>query len=207
MQAQANALLAALGPLQDELKKAEREARNAKIKQGAHAVLAFFEAMFPEISLPARGLIYLGDVALDKALGPGDATTVQKYRGDITPGVKQFSEAVHHIPEYSHGARELAEKTGKVATIATFYFDYEEVSESKEKVEKLRELTEKVKDAYDKLTETLEKNKARLDKFLMDFERWTQAVDSIRLTADNVRKALNDEISKAGYSRTQPKMW
>ena len=68
-------------------------------------------------------------------------------------------------------------------------------------------MTEKVKDAYDKLTKTLENNKARLDKFLMDFERWTQAVDSIRLTADNVRKALNDEISKAGYSRTQPMMW
>jgi hypothetical protein len=207
LQAEANALAQTIEELEKALKEAESEATKAKVKAGIHGVITVLEFIFPEVSLVARAGIFLGEVAVDKALGPKDQSTAQKYTGIGTPGVKQFSEAVHDIDEYSDTARSVAGKTGKIATAATFYFDYEEITEGSERVEKLETLTRNAKSAYDSLVKTLRDNKPKLDQFLIAFDRWVRAVEDIRLTAGNIREALSADITKFGYSRTQPMVW
>ena len=207
LQAEAQGMLNALEELKKELKKAEHEVSNARNKRAFHLAVAFAEAIFPEISLTARAGIFLGDVIMDKALGPPEPTTKQKYVGIVTPGVKQFAEAVHHIPEYSHAAREVANKMGKVATAATFYFDYEEISEGTERVEKLKEVTERVKTGYDSLVKFLEDNKPKIQQLLATFDRWARAIEDIRKTGDIARKRLSEEIAEYGYPRVQPMAW
>jgi hypothetical protein len=207
LQAQAQALLGILDELKTELQKAEREVSHARNKRAFHLAVAFFEACFPEISLSSRAVIFLSDVVVDKALGPPDASQREKYVAIVTPGVKQFSEAVHHIPEYGHMAHSVAEQMGKVATAATFYMDYQEISEGSERVEKLVELTEKVKRGHEALVKVIEDNKPKLMQFLAAFDRWTKRIEDIRLTAGNTRKALADDIVEFGYSRVQPLAW
>jgi uncharacterized membrane protein YciS (DUF1049 family) len=70
LQAKANSMLDALAKLRRALKEAEHEVSNARNKRAFHLAVAFFEAMFPEISLTARVGIFLSDVAVDKVLGP-----------------------------------------------------------------------------------------------------------------------------------------
>jgi hypothetical protein len=207
LQAQAQGMLDVLEDLKKELKKAEHEVSNARNKRAFHLAVAFVEAMFPEISLGARAGIFLSDVVMDKALGPPDPSTAQKYTGIVTPGVKQFSEAVHHIPEYSHGAHAVAENMGKVATVATFYFDYEEISEGEDRAEKLRELTEKVKRAYDSLVKVLQDNQSKIQQFLGAFDRWTRAIEGIRQNTDTYRKKLSDDMNEFGYSPAKIVSW
>jgi uncharacterized membrane protein YciS (DUF1049 family) len=207
LQVQAKGMLDALQELKKELEKAEHEVSNARNKRAFHLAVAFFEAIFPEISLTARAAIFLGDVIVDKALGPPDPTTQQKYQGIVTPGVKQFSEAVHNIPEYGHTAHAVASKMGKVATVATFYFDYEEISEGTERVEKLKELTEKVKSGYDSLVKVIEDNKIKIEQFLRAFERWTQNIEKTREANDTARKQLKDDMAEYQYSMTRPMAW
>jgi uncharacterized membrane-anchored protein YhcB (DUF1043 family) len=207
LEARSQTMLAALEELKKELEEAERELTNAHRKRAFHLAVAFFEAMFPEISLTARVGIFLSDVAMDKALGPKRPTTAQKYTGIVTPGVKQFSEAVHHIEEYGETARSVAEKTGKVATVATFYFDFKEIGEGEERVEKLTELTKEVKEAYDKLIKVLDENRPKLNLFLANFQKWMQAIESISMTAANIRRALSDDIARYGYNRGSAAMW
>ena len=204
LQAKANVTLEALKLLTEELEKAKKELSHAKTKRAIHAVASFFEEMFPEISTMARAGIYIGDVVLDKLLPSGEPSTMEKYRGDVVPGVKQFAEAVHHIPEYSHRAHEVAERTGKVATIATFYFDYEEVAEGSERVEKLEELTEDAKRKYDELVRIIETDEPRLMAFL---EHGVEIVNDIRQTATVTRNDLGENITKYQYSVTQPVVW
>jgi len=207
LQAQAQGMLQALEELRKELKKAEHEVSKARNKRAFHLAVAFVEAIFPEISLAARAGVFLSDVIVDKALGPPDPTTAQKYVGIVTPGVKQFSEAVHNIPAYSHAAHEVAHNMGKVATVATFYFDYQEISEGTERVEKLTELTEKAKRGYDSLVKVLEDNKPRIEEFLRAFDRWTRGIESIRQNGDIARRKLSEDIDEYGYPRLQPMAW
>jgi hypothetical protein len=207
LQAQSQAMLDAIAELTKELKRAEREATKTVIKTSVHAAVVLFELFVPELALAARAAIYLGEVAIDKALGPEHPTAKQKIVGDVTPGVKQFSEAVHHIPEYGKRAQAIAKKTGRAAIAVTFYFDAEELAEGYERVNQLKELLEKVQDAYTKLVRVIEDNKPMLEKFLAAFDRWTQTIESIRKTAGNVRGALSDEMAKAGYGQTQVMVW
>lgn len=207
LQAKAQLMLDALTELRQELKKAEQEVSHAHTKRAIHLAVTFFEAMFPEISLTARAAIFLGDVMVDKALGPPDPTTADRYKGIATPGVKQFSEAVHDIPEYSHVARETAEKMGKVATVATFYFDYEEIAEGTERVEKLKDLTEKVKNGYDSVVQVIEDNKPKIMQFLRTFERWMQAIEGTRKANDQARNRLAEDVSEYHYPTGKPLPW
>jgi hypothetical protein len=207
VEAQANQMLDALEELLKELKKAEQEVSSARNKRAFHLAAAFFEAAFPEISLAARVGIFLSDVIVDKALGPEDPTTIQKAKGIAPPGVKQFSEAVHHIPEYGHAAHEVADDMGKVATVATFYFDYEEISEGEDRVEKLTELTERVKRGYDGLVKALNDNKVRIQQFLLAFERWMNVIEDIRAQTDGYRERLSDDMDEFGYSVNKVTAW
>ena len=207
LQAQANQMLDALEELQKELEKAEHEVKNAHNKRAFHLAVTFFQAMFPEISLAARGSIFLGGVIVDEALGPPDATTADKTKGIATSEIEQFSEAIHHIPELGEKARGVAEKMGKAATLATFYFDYEEISEGEERVEKLKELTEKVKRGYDGLTKVLDDNKVKIQQFLLAFERWMKAIEGIRTGTDGYRQRLSDDMDEFGYSVRQVVSW
>ena len=96
---------------------------------------------------------------------------------------------------------------GKVATVATFYFDYEEISEGTERVERLTELTEKVKRGYDSLVRVLEDNKPKIEEFLRAFDRWTRGIESIRENGDIARRKLSEDIDEYGYPRLQPMAW
>ena len=207
LQAKAQLMLDALPELEEELKRAESELSNAHNKQAIHLAVTFFEGMFPEISLTARAAIFLGDVIVDKALGPPNPTTANRYKGIATPGIKQFSEAVHGIPEYGHVAREAAEKMGKVATVATFYFDYEEIAEGTERVEKLRELTEKLKTSYDALVQVIEDNKPKIMQFLAAFDSWVNAIEATRKNNDEARKTLAEDMAEYQYPLTKPVPW
>jgi hypothetical protein len=205
LQAKSKLMLDALAELKKALKEAEHEVSKGRTKAAFHVVVTFFEAMFPEISLTARAAIFLSDVIVDKALGPPHPATAQKYTGIVTPGVKQFSEAVHHIETYSSTARSVAEKTGKVATVATFYFDYKEIAEGTELVDRLKERTEKLKKAHDELVKVIQDNKPKIRQFLRTYERWMLSIESTRVTAANVRKALAKDITRYGYS--PPIVW
>jgi hypothetical protein len=196
---QSQLLLNALNELNKELRAAEREARNSKWKTAIHTAVMICEALVPELSLTVRVTIFLGDVVLDRALGPPNPTTKQRYVGITTPGVKQFSEAVEGIEKYSEGARSLAKKTGKAAVVATVYLDVHEAFEASERVDKIEELIEKMNQALEKLISLIEKNKPRLQQFLFSFDRWTRAIEDIRLTAANVRNARNEEMTRARY--------
>lgn len=207
LQAESNAMLTALTDIKKELAEAEHELKNAVNKRRIHLVVSFVEAMFPEISLTGRAALYLGDVILDKALGPKDTTTAQKYFGDVNPGVKQFSEAVHHIEAYGETAKGVFEWTGKASTVATFYVDFEEIGEGEERVEKLKSLMEKVKDAYDALHKTIEDNKSKLTAFLAAFDRVVRAIESVRINGDNIRQALADDTAKFRYPRGAAAGW
>jgi hypothetical protein len=207
LQAQANNMLDALNELKTELKKAESEASKAWTKGAIHLVVACVEGMCPEISLIARVGIVVGDVIMDKMLGPDDSTTAQTVTGIATPTIKQVSEAVHESSRFSEEAREVAHKTGHVATAATFYFDYKEIGEGDERVEKLTELTEAAKRAYDSLLKTLEDNKSKIQQFFAAFERWTRAIESVRATTDSCRERLADDMNDAGYSIYQSMAW
>src|SRR5579872_1687722 len=207
LQAKSNAMLAALKELKKELAEAEHEVNKAVWKRRIHLVVSFVEAMFPEISLTGRAALYLGDVILDKALGPKNTSTAQKYFGDVNPGVKQFSEAVHHIEAYGETAKGVFEWTGKASTVATFYVDFEEIGEGEERVEKLKSLMEKVKDAYDALHKTIEDNKSKLMAFLAAFDRVVLAIESVRINGDNIRQALVDDAAKYRYPRGAAASW
>jgi hypothetical protein len=207
LQAQASGMLDALNNLKAELKKAELEASNARAKGAFHLVLACVEAMVPEISLLGRLGIVVGDIIVDRALGPEDPSTTQTVTGIATPTIKQVSEAVHESSRFGHEAHEVAKKTGHVATAATFYFDYKEIGEGDERVEKLTELTETAKRAYDSLLRVLEDNKSKIEQFFASFERWTKAIESMRETTDNCREKLADDMTEAGYSINQSMAW
>jgi uncharacterized membrane protein YciS (DUF1049 family) len=207
LQAQANAMVDGLEELKKELKKAEHEVSNARNKRAFHLAVNFVEAIFPEISLLGRLGIFVGDVIVDKALGPPEPTKTQRVVGVATPAVKQISEAVHQVPEIGHAAHEVAEKMGKVATVATFYFDYEEISEGEDRVEKLKDLTERVKRSYDALVKVLADYKVKIQQFLMAFERWTKAIEDIRLSTDNYRKRLSEEMAQFNYSVNKTTNW
>jgi hypothetical protein len=196
-----------LEELKKELKKAEHEVSNARNKRAFHLAVNFVEAIFPEISLLGRLGIFVGDVIVDKALGPPEPTKTQRVVGVATPAVKQISEAVHQVPEIGHAAHEVAEKMGKVATVATFYFDYEEISEGEDRVEKLKDLTERVKRSYDALVKVLADYKVKIQQFLMAFERWTKAIEDIRLSTDNYRKRLSEEMAQFNYSVNKTTNW
>lgn len=165
------------------------------------------EAMIPEVSLLAHAGFFLSDLIVDKALGPSDPTTVQKVKGSAPPSIKLISEAVHHIPEFGHKAHAVAEKMGKAATAATFYFDYEEISESGDRAEKLRELTESVKRGYDGLVKVLEANKVRIHQFLLAFQRWMNVIEGIRTETDGYRERLSDDMDEFGYSVRKVTTW
>ncbi len=207
LQAQSNAMLEALKDIKKELAEAEHELKNAVNKRRIHLVVSFLEGMFPEISLTGRAALYLGDIVVDKALGPKDPTTAQRYFGDVNPGVKQFSEAVHHIAAYGEKAKSVFEWTGKASTVATFYVDFEEIGEGEERVEKLKSLMEQVKAAYDALRKTIEDNKAKLTAFLAAFERMVRAIESVRETGDNIRQALDEDTAKYRYPRGAAAGW
>lgn len=96
---------------------------------------------------------------------------------------------------------------GKAATLATFYFDYEEISEGEERAEKLKELTEKVKRGYDGLTKVLDDNKVKIQQFLLAFERWMKAIEGIRTGTDGYRQRLSDHMDEFGYSVRQVVSW
>ncbi|MEP7076027.1 MAG: hypothetical protein ABI878_09460 [Acidobacteriota bacterium] len=207
LELRANELAKLIPELEKELKEADKEARNAKVKTGIHAAITVFEFIFPEISLLGRAGIYLGEVVVNKALGPSDPTKFQRYEGDTTPGVKQFSEAVHHAEEYGHTAHNVAQKVGTAATAATFYFDAKEISETSERAEKLKEIFEKVKESYDKLQKLLDDNKPRIKDFLLALERWLQAVDDVRMTAANARSARTSDMTAAKYDPHKTLTW
>jgi hypothetical protein len=207
LEAQANQMLDALEELQKELKKAEQEVTNAKCKGAIHLAALCFEAMFAEISLTAHAGLFLSDLIVDKVLGPSDPTTIQKVKGATPPSIKLLSEAVHHIPEFGHKAHAVAEKMGKVATAATFYFDYEEIAEGGDLVEKLTELTEAVKRGYDGLVKVLEDNKVRIYQFLLAFERWMKVVDGVRTETDGYRERLSEDMDEFGYSVHKDTTW
>ena len=191
LEARAQELMAVLPELQKQLHEAEKEARNAKLKTTVHGVITIFEIIVPEISLLGRAGIYLGEVVVNKALGPRDPTTFQKYEGDVTPGVKQFSEAVHHVDEFGHDCGyAIAKKTGPGASWPIFYFDVEEISDSSERAEKLKELLEKVKNAYEKLHNVLGGKQTQDRPLLKAFEMWVRAIERYRTNAvANVRDA------------------
>ena len=207
LQAKAQAMLDAVKELQKELKKAESEVTKTKVKTGIHAVVTLFEIFVPELSLVARAGIYLGDVAMDKALGPKDPTTAQRYVGDVTPGVKQISEAVHHIKDYSKETRELAEKTGNAATVATFYFDVEEIAEGSERVDKIKELIAEAKKAYDELIFVIQKNEPKLRQFEMVFQRVMISIGDARSEANMIRDQLMRDIQQYGYDTRNATAW
>jgi len=197
----------ALRKLVDALHEAERNVTKAKAKMYIHGVAAFFEAMFPEISLTARAAIYLGDVALDKALGERDAPASKKYPGIVTPGVKQFSEAVDGIEAYGETAREFAKKTGKVATVATFWFDHQELGEGVERVERIKDLLEETKRAYDSLKMVIATNRPKLEQFMLGYERWMTSIKGAVDTAANMRRQLYDDMTAIGYSSIGTFIW
>jgi nucleotide-binding universal stress UspA family protein len=207
LEAQANQMLDALEELQQELEKAEQEVSNAKCKGAFHLVATCIETMIPEVSLLAHAGFFLSDLIVDKALGPSDPTTIQKVKGSAPPSIKLMSEAVHHIPEFGHKAHAVAEKMGKAATAATFYFDYEEISESGDRAEKLRELTESVKRGHDGLVKVLEANKVRIHQFLLAFQRWMNVIEGIRTETDGYRERLSDDMDEFGYSIRKATTW
>jgi hypothetical protein len=208
-QAKANLMLDAVKELLKELKKAESEVTKAKIKMGIHAVVTAFELMASELALPVRAAIYVGEIVVDKALGPKDQTTAQKYVGDVTPGVKQLSEAIHHIDKYSEETRAVAEKTGKVATVATFYFDVEEIAEGSERVEKIKELITEAKKAHDELLLVIRNGEPRLRQFAIALERVMTAIGNARDQADATRDELTQDIRQFRYDtrRGHPLPW
>jgi hypothetical protein len=207
LQAQANLMLDALEELQKELKKAEQEVNHARYKAAYHLVATCIEAMCPEISLAAHAELFLSDLMVDKALGPPDPTTIQKVKGIAPPSIKLLSEAVDHIPEFGQKAHAVAEKMGKVATAATFYFDYEEIAEGGDRAEKLRELTEGVKRGYDGLVRVLDDNKVRIQEFLLAFERWMKVIEDIRTKTDGFRERLSEDMGEFGYSVRKVIAW
>src|SRR5262249_12960648 len=103
-QLRAKEALEAIQELKEKLKEAKSQLHKAEAKAAIDVAINIAEALIPELSLTARVGIYLADVIKDKALESEDATTAQKYTGDIVPGAKQFCEAVHHIEEYGHTA-------------------------------------------------------------------------------------------------------
>src|SRR6185437_5059303 len=197
----------ALRKLVDALHEAERNVTKAKAKMYIHGVAAVFEAMFPEISLTARAAIYLGDVALDKVLGERDAPASKTYPGIVTPGVKQFSEAVDGIEAYGETAREFAKKTGKVATVATFWFDHQELGEGVERVERIKDLLEETKRAYDSLKMVIATNRPKLEQFMLGYERWMTSIKGAVDTAANMRRQLYDDMTAIGYSSIGTFIW
>ncbi len=197
----------ALHKLVDALHEAERNVTKAKTKMYIHGVAAFFEAMFPEISLTARAAIFLGDVALDKVLGEANPPASKKYPGIVAPGAKQFSEAVEGIDAYSESAREFAKKTGKVATVATFYFDHEELAEGVERVERIKDLLEETRRAYDSLKMVISTNRPKLEQFMLGYERWMTSIKGAVDTAGNMRRQLYDDMTAMSYSSIGTFIW
>jgi len=204
---QAQQLSTMIGKLKKILHEAEKEARNAKMKTAIHGVITVFETLVPELSVVTHVSVFLGEVVANRALGPSDATTFQKYEGIVTPGTKTVAETFHHVHEFSETTRDVAKQTGRVATAATFYFDVHEMSESSEKVEKIEKVMEEAKAAYDKLQRTIADNKPKLRQFLAAYDRWILAIDSIRETAANTRNALKADMAAARYDARRVYPW
>ena len=204
---QSQGLLTAIDELKKALHEAEKEARNAKVKTAIHGVLNVFEVLVPELSLTARAGIFLGEVLVNKALGPSDPSKFQRYETIVTPGTKQFAEAVHHIEAYEETTRAAAKNAGHVATVATFYFDVHEMGEASEVVEKIKNRLERAKAAYDKLQKVIKDNQGKLKLFLAAFERWMAAIKDIRLTAANIRDARTRDMAAAGYNPKSMYAW
>ena len=207
LQARSQEMLDALPALREELARAEREVLKTQAKTTIHLFLTFFELLNPELALTRRAAIYLGEVAVNKVLGPDDPTTFQKYEGITTHGVEQFSHAVHHIEEYGEKARSVANWTGKAATAAKFYFDVDELLEGYERLDKLKELIEKVKHAYDRLIKVIEDNKPKLQQFLFAFDRWMRSIEDARVAVAKTRQTLYDEMSRYGYDYRHTMVW
>jgi hypothetical protein len=200
LQTKSKILLKVLGELRKELKEAEHEVANARNKRAVHLAVAFFEGMFPQISLTARVVIFLGDVVVDHALGPETPTKTQKYVGIAAPGIKQFSEAVHNIKGYSKQAHSIAAKTGKIASSTTFFFDTKEIWEGSDRVEKLEKLIKSVKSAYDEVVQVIEENNRGLKLFLALYEKWMVRINDYRVMAVSTRKALFEDIARYRYT-------
>jgi hypothetical protein len=189
------------------LHEAEEEARDAKIKTAIHGAIVVFECLFPELGLTARAAIFLGETAVNKVWGPSKPSRAQRAEAIATPGVKQFSEAVHHIHEYGETARAAAKKAGHVATAATFYFDYKELGETSEAVEKIERVLKQAKSAYDTLRKLIDESQPQLRLFQVAYKRWLSAIEDVRLTAANVRDARRTDMAKAGYDPKSAYAW
>lgn len=198
LQLRAKRLEEALDVLKARLEAAKRERNEAWVQGAIGTSLTMIAAFMPHVGILTRGGIAVGQWFLDDALGPSTsrAASAGSKAGHVA---SQIGDAVAEIEGLGRRTRTFAKGSGRVATVAGFAFDANEIMAGHRNVGTIEEAMSRGKRAYSALVAEIVKHKPTLQRFLMDYRRWQAAIRSVRETASGVRDALTDELRRTGY--------
>jgi hypothetical protein len=193
-----------LNELKAELKKAEREVSEVKLKRVLNVALSVVtlaiapEAQLTRMALAAGGIT--GHILIDNALGQGSVKgAVASVTGDGAELVESIGErAGKHIKVMSEAEKKLV---GVSAAIMTFKFDSDEVEEGEEIVDRLRLKFKSTINAYKECMSRLRAMEPNLRAIDAGMKRCAQemkkAMTQSSSAANNYDAIIKNSIKKA----------
>jgi len=166
-----------------------------------NTLLSGIALALPEISVVAKGAIFLGQIVSDQLLGPESA---RRHAGGSTliQGVAAFADATEKIEKIraTRGARILRSRrfSGGAAFLG-FTTDLDEVLAGYRYKEKIADALKRAEHAYEAVMAELRRHRPRLRLLPVLVQRWKLATASKAATAAEVRKALETDMRRYGY--------
>ena len=196
--------------LKKELDNARKVVREAEAQMAINTTLTVIDLALPEISLLAKGGIFLGQMVSDQLLGP--ETAVQHAgMGTLAGGVSTFSDATKKMETLDRMPTAKFLRGGIFgAGVSVFGVtgDVDEILASYHYRDKVAALLKQIQNAYLRYRAELKKLKLPLFRLQLGFHRWKVENQSMLINISRTRKALHDDIRSTHYPQgVTPVKW